>query len=746
VDITDPNVKNYGNSYFQLKIHYNRKTTNNIENSKTIVIFPTETASIQYNQIWTGATSCFRFVNNNNELNNITSEVNTVAQHSGRYTILNNPYIYLQCTKPTYNVIQNNYQITLNNSTVAGYTLSQYIKAINSAITTTNDSTINTKNTMGDFNMNTFNAYIDNNSYFNLNVDINRVFTQDMYYLDLSGSFLNLFIGLSGEYLNGVKDLSGSTYMFTGSFEENSFYQMDSNIMLSAYPSRLNYGNQNARPFIVPTDGIGTVYHRYQDIATAVNKAFINYVDADGVEIFSGTHIVLTPNELTGLVDCEFTISMKKVLTQRDYAIGFVDYSSFNDSSGNIVPSSSSWNDNLNIDTQFLATNLTTSGGIKSGGYNLSNINNGLNSYTQITGTDMVTVNTIKFIDGVNNFFYLIPWEVGVTTKPPYYVKDSHANDIKFTIPATNNGTVIPYTRDNLINTLNQVLNSLPISQGSSIKLMSINNSTYTRLRLNVNKIYTASDYKLVFYDQLSFNRCYPGVTYIRNTTWDTTIGWLIGFHSATEFALSDYGNPGETIQIVGDTTVSVNVYDYFLLCIDDYNQNHLNDGMVTVSTAPRTLSLPSYANKANYTCDPVTGLLTYNSTITNQDNNRLTQKQLYSLTEIANSKRVSSIIGTTSNVNGKSYGSGPFIKDVFGFIPMKTAGLAPGAVYVDYGGTLQNQERAYFGPVNIYKMGIQLVSNRGDIVDLNGSDWSFSFIVEQLYQQKPTIDKTKKK
>jgi hypothetical protein len=179
---------------------------------------------------------------------------------------------------------------------------------------------------------------------------------------------------------------------------------------------------------------------------------------------------------------------------------------------------------------------------------------------------------------------------------------------------------------------------------------------------------------------------------------------------------------------------------------VDDYNQNHLNDGMVTVSTAPRSLSLPSYANKANYTCDPVTGLLTYNSTITNQDNNRLTQKQLYSLTEIANSKRVSSIIGTTRNVNGKSYGSGPFIKDVFGFIPMKTAGLAPGAVYVDYGGTLQNQERAYFGPVNIYKMGIQLVSNRGDIVDLNGSDWSFSFIVEQLYQQKPTIDKTKKK
>jgi hypothetical protein len=64
--------------------------------------------------------------------------------------------------------------------------------------------------------------------------------------------------------------------------------------------------------------------------------------------------------------------------------------------------------------------------------------------------------------------------------------------------------------------------------------------------------------------------------------------------------------------------------------------------------------------------------------------------------------------------------------------------------VYVDYGGTLQNQERSYFGPVNISKLGIKLVSNRGDVIDLNGSNWSFSFMVEQLYQQKPSIAKKK--
>jgi len=47
----------------------------------------------------------------------------------------------------------------------------------------------------------------------------------------------------------------------------------------------------------------------------------------------------------------------------------------------------------------------------------------------------------------------------------------------------------------------------------------------------------------------------------------------------------------------------------------------------------------------------------------------------------------------------------------------------------------LQNQERVYFGPVNIRRMTVRLVSDRGNVIDLNGSDWTFSLIAEQLYQ-----------
>jgi hypothetical protein len=747
IDITDPLSVNDGHSFFQLTINYNRSKTNNIVNSKTYIEFPTETDTPK---IWTGNNSCFHFQNTKNELNNVVSEISPITQQSGKYVITPNltpgkypnPYIYLSCVKPQYNVIENNYIIDLPNSN-AGYNIAEYFAAINNGIVVANNRTITSKNTSGDFNLQNFRAYIGPTSKFNIEIDINRKFTRDMYRIDLTGTFLESFIGLSGEYLDGQKDLLGSTYTFTSSFQEDSFYEVSSDTMLKALPSILNYGNQNAELFTVRTKGIGTIYSSYQQLESAINDAFTSY-RVDGSYVFSGTNIVMTPNGFTGLIECVFTIEINKTITQKDYTISFIDEKAEKDGE-NILLSTSTWSNNLNVEEKYLGTGRVN--GIADNSYNLSLIETETETvpYTTITAKDPITVNVISFIEGENNFFVLIPWEEGVATGPPYYANDNHANDIKITIPAVNNLGKINYTRDNLITTINQLLNDRDETKGSSIQIIKVSNSEYTKFRFNVNKVYSAYDYKLVFYDQLSFNKCSPGAQYIQNTTWDTTIGWLIGFHNNTEFALSDYGTPGAEIQIVGDTTATVNLFDYFLLCVDDYNQNRLNDGLVRVSSAERSFSMPAYANKANYVCDPTTGLLTYNATAENTvDYNRLTQNQLYSLTQLANSKSESSIITSTPNVYGISYSSGLFADDVFGFIPMKTVGLTPGAVYVDYGGTLQNQERSYFGPVNISKLGIKLVSNRGDVIDLNGSNWSFSFMVEQLYQQKQSSDKKK--
>lgn len=164
------------------------------------------------------------------------------------------------------------------------------------------------------------------------------------------------------------------------------------------------------------------------------------------------------------------------------------------------------------------------------------------------------------------------------------------------------------------------------------------------------------------------------------------------------------------------------------MVILDDFNQNHLNDGLITITPKDNSLKLPSYASRAKYVCDPVTGNI-LNTGITDAASNNLTQNQIYSINQIINAQNTQK--GYTN--------SGVYVKDIFGLIPIKTTGMSPGQVYVELGGTLQNQDRVYFGPVNIHRMAIKLVNDRGDILDLNGANWSLQFICEQLYQTTPS-------
>ena len=148
-----------------------------------------------------------------------------------------------------------------------------------------------------------------------------------------------------------------------------------------------------------------------------------------------------------------------------------------------------------------------------------------------------------------------------------------------------------------------------------------------------------------------------------------------------------------------------------------------MNDGLVTISKPETQLPAQSYSYMANKVCDPTSGQIVSLST-TNIPGNNLTQKQLYALNAIQIANKIN---------YSKNYSKGPYVQDIFGIVPIK-APSQTGQTYVEFGGTLQNQERQYFGPVNIHRMSIQLVNDKGDIVDLNGSDWSFSLVCEQLY------------
>jgi hypothetical protein len=160
---------------------------------------------------------------------------------------------------------------------------------------------------------------------------------------------------------------------------------------------------------------------------------------------------------------------------------------------------------------------------------------------------------------------------------------------------------------------------------------------------------------------------------------------------------------------------------------LDDFNQNRLNDGVVTITQSEIKMPLPSYVSSAVITCDESNnGTLVANAS-TNVASNNLTLNQLYSLNQIYNSRQ--------NPV--KQFTTGPFVKDVFAIVPLKLTGLQNGQIYAELGGTLQQQERQYFGPVNLKRAALTIYTDKGTVLDLNGTNWSMTCIAELLYQKQ---------
>ena len=725
---TDFNI-NPLNSYFELKIKPNRKTTNNILNSKIAIQFPNETTNGLYN-IWRGDTSCFRFDSLLNEANTIYAEYPLLSEPQ-IFLLDNQVSIYLKCIESGFILPQNDITINIpfilnpaDNYTYLPYSdLTKYIDAINTGIKTAdslNGGSLNTSSLNGGTN-----AYIDESGYFNIYLDIEKTFNNSTYVMDLTNSIFNTnnikIADLNGNTLLTDLTQTYSTYVNTG-----GIYVTSNTLLAVIYPKPgSTNGNQGDVTYNLYFPNNKT-YTDYTFFETDVNSIFTNYVDPiSGRTIFAGTrlsHIVQPSGYLITL-----TINIEKKLVSKNYSVNFIDKNTKN----------SSWRNYLFIDTTLFNNlyNLKTAfSGSNTIIYNsdtppkqILSINN--ENEITVKGITPIVSNYFNIQRGKNNIINIIAYEEGVATT-------TGENNLVIDILKNNPRDTIALIENDIINIINEQLSSSKYFQGTKLETYYIGNKNYLKIRMNINRTYTASDYNLVFYDEFSFAKCFIGASSVQNTTWDSTLGWILGFRNYTIYNLYNLGKNGEIITLIGDTGVCTNLYNYFLLCIDDYNQNHLNDGLVTITGRDGSIPLPSYANKYNFTCDPTTNQLIYNTTITD-NSSKLTQNQLYSLTKIANNKYNTSSTGQT--VSTKSYGQGPYAHDVFAILPMKVAGLSNGVSYMEYGGTLQNQGRQYFGPVNIRKMAVSLLSDRGNKVDLNNANWSFSVICEQLNKLKPS-------
>jgi len=735
--ITDPNAANFNSYYYEFHIKWNKKTvsTANIKDLKTAIIFPTESDSLLTNRIWTDIsnntnnTSCFGFPSVICETNNIIAETSSLQTN---YVINSKPYIALICTasgytsgNPIYPYIDsmkihddpswNDYIVDISNSTtIGGYSLDEYLLAINKAIITTNNKTnsINNSNPKGVFNLNNSKIKDDatTNNTISLKFDMNKHFKTDAYYIDLKDTVLWDVLGIGkgviGTEGEGMKiDLSVNN-VFTGTVDAlNSYSYSQGNLLLSIYPksySTTKQTNANADTWNVTTEYFQT--NNTNVFYNNINILFHNFQDlAESNPLFT-TNLSIKVN-VDQTITSILTVNVDKVLTQKNYKAILYD-PSYNGSMDILSTTSNdltsnSWFTNLKI-PQLI--------------YDLSNVYVPGTSYSDIIGSK--TLSGYTYTINKDTSFTLQPLTNGITTSD---------NIITIPIPAASPANSYAYTRQELYNIINLDLSNNPLTNGSSIFTQIINGNQYVTIRLNINKLYTAKDYRLVFYDPFSFVKCNFGISNTQNATWDSTLGWLLGYRIFTEYDLSkNYIPSSVTAVITGDTTITTNLYNYFLIVLDDYTQSHLNDGLVTLTPHENQIALPSYTSKTAIQCYP-NGISSINGSTVGNNGNKLTQNQLYAANQV--------LLASKNQV--KTYSNGPFIQDIFGLIPMKVSGLENGAPYIEFGGTLQNQQRLYFGPVNIHRMTIKLITDRGDTVDLNGSNWSFSFVCEQLYQQK---------
>jgi len=261
---------------------------------------------------------------------------------------------------------------------------------------------------------------------------------------------------------------------------------------------------------------------------------------------------------------------------------------------------------------------------------------------------------------------------------------------------------------------------------------------------------------QVIFYDFTGQLQCNNNCASKSNHYFNNTLGWIMGYRVPYINVLQQ-GNVAPAILDLTGTK-------YLILVIDDYNQNHVNNSLVSISQFSNTLKMPMYyspdlpytyitpAQQGNnlsqilvetetqtlfdfQTSNVINGLLiagkyqqdyTCTPVMLPSAPRTLTAAQLYTINSINN-----------NNNNLTNYlAKAPTSSDILAILPVKTSvGVETGTLLVEFSGSLQDSERTYFGPVNIERLAVKLFDDKGNILNLNGNDWCVSLIAECLYQ-----------
>jgi len=303
-----------------------------------------------------------------------------------------------------------------------------------------------------------------------------------------------------------------------------------------------------------------------------------------------------------------------------------------------------------------------------------------------------------------------------------------------FTFPSYNvNNTVIPINSPVYYNSINGLIT------------LFLHNGVFNDPVSKLHSFTITTETKIIFYDFTGILQANVSCKSSINHYFNNTLGWIMGY-KIPYINVNPNGNTASAI-------LDLNGTKYLILSIDDYNQNHVNDGLVSITQYSKTLKMPSYySTDIPFVCHKKANNLSQLISTINTNNNQeglliaskyendytstqvvlpsnprtLTQSQLYTINSINNNNN------NLTNFLAKA----PTSSDIIGILPVKSStGVPTGSLLVELSGSLQTIKRTYFGPVNIDRMSIKLLNDKGHILNLNGNEWCFTLVCECLYQ-----------
>ena len=270
-------------------------------------------------------------------------------------------------------------------------------------------------------------------------------------------------------------------------------------------------------------------------------------------------------------------------------------------------------------------------------------------------------------------------------------------DDVQYDIDSGN------YSSIDLITELNRVLVDI-----SATAFLTINSGKITIQNTS------SENMTITFFDEL-YN-----TTGLENSKINSNLGWLMGFRNSS-YTINSSGG-----KITGEAIVDTWGTRYLILTIDDFNNNYFNQGLVGIATPDHSLDPPAYNQEANYICSGSSGALQLQQITTMKT---LTNAQINTFNYILNDRSNKSILKTVSPTTSNVFAKIPITK------PLKWSSDNISFPFIEFSGPIQKNERNYFGPVDITRMKVSLLDDKGRILNLNGLDWSFSLNVKHLYQ-----------